>query len=67
MDFDFLYERAFIGAKDFNFNSGKHGNATKCICADESNLVTMCIRAVMGDVSSRRLLRAISLDSLDDS
>ena len=67
VDFDFLYERAFIGAKDFNFNSGKHGNATKCICADESNLVTMCIRAVMGDVSSRRLLRAISLDSLDDS
>ena len=66
-DFDVLYERAYIGTKELNFSNGTHGNVANCICAEESNLVTVCLNSVMGDASSRRLLRAILTASLDDS
>ena len=62
LDFDVLYERAFNinrrGVKDLDYNYANGNN--NCICADESNLVTMCLNAVMGDSSSRKLLRALS-------
>ena len=66
---DVLYERAFNinrrGVKDLDYNYANGNN--NCICADESNLVTMCLNAVMGDSSSRKLLRALSSSrGLDD-
>ena len=69
LDFDVLYERAFNinrrGVKDLDYNYANGNN--NCICADESNLVTMCLNAVMGDSSSRKLLRALSSSrGLDD-
>ena len=66
-DFDVLYERAYNGSKELNFSNDPHGNAANCICAEESNLVMVCLNSVMGDASSRRLLRAILSASLDDS
>ena len=56
--FDTLYERAFIesGVKDLDF---KESANEKTICASESNLVTTCVNALMGETSSMRLLKMI--------